>query len=65
MNGLGGNPAAAGYNVGDGDGFFLLPGSLSDEIINISRVVGNTGLKGQWIFRTDAVDVSSCPLDGE
>ena len=47
--GVGGR-AVAGYNVGDNDRHFKLPGSLSEDIQNIDNTTGNTGRDGQWVF---------------
>ena len=45
--------AVAGYNVGDGDRYFELPGSLSEDIQYIDNMTGNTGRQGQWLFLLD------------
>ena len=45
--------AVAGYNVGDGNRHFELPGSLSEEIKYIDSMTGNTGIQGQWLFMLD------------
>ena len=50
-NGLGGNEAVAGYDAGDGENFFNIPGSGTSEIINIART-SNVGNLGMWIFIT-------------
>ena len=42
--------AVAGYNVGDDNGHFKLPGSLSEDIQYIDNTTGNTGREGQWVF---------------
>ena len=50
-SGLGGNAATAGYDAGDGENFFNIPGSGTSEVINITQT-SNVGNPGMWIFRT-------------
>ena len=61
-NGLGGTPAHAGFNAGDGIRFALLPQSDTPEIINVSTT-SNIGMPGVWMFQVDeeniTVDVGS------
>ena len=45
--------ATAGYNVGDQNGHFKLPGSFSEDIQYIDSTTGNTGTEGQWVFVLD------------
>ena len=52
MNGTGGNAALVGYNAGDGIISFTVPGSQTDEIIEIAST-SNVGTPGMWIFRLD------------
>ena len=42
--------AVAGYNAGDDNRHFKLPGSLSEDIQYIDNTTGNTGREGQWVF---------------
>ena len=42
--------AQAGFNDGDGINYFLVPGSNTQDIINISST-SNVGIPGKWIFR--------------
>ncbi|MAD16107.1 MAG: nidogen [Alteromonadaceae bacterium] len=49
-NGLGGVPAQAGYDAGDGVNFFTLPGSRTDEVVNLDTADSNTGTAGIWKF---------------
>ena len=51
INGLGGNAATAGYDAGDGENFFNIPGSGTPEIIDITRT-SNVDNLGMWIFQT-------------
>jgi hypothetical protein len=49
--GLGGTPAQAGYDAGNGNDYFALPGSFSENILNLedtSNVSGDT--PGLWYF---------------
>ncbi len=50
--GLGGSPAKTGFDVGDGITFFEIPGSCSDEIIELEETT-NVNEPGKWIFRVD------------
>ena len=50
-NGFGGGPAVAGYDANDGENFFNIPGSGTDDIINVTRT-SNVGNPGTWIFST-------------
>jgi len=50
-NGLGGNEATAGYDAGDGENYFNIPGSGNPEILNIART-SNVGKPGMWMFST-------------
>ena len=62
VNGLGGNPAIAGYNAGDTVISYSIPGSQTDDIINIAST-SNVGEAGKWIFRLDDDDVVLPPCD--
>lgn len=66
-NGLGGIPAQAGFNAGDGTRFHSLTLSQTDEIVNIDQLQGNSQEVGLWVFRVDqeAVDSGQCTNDGE
>lgn len=57
--GLGGTPAQAGFNAGDGIRHYSLPTSQSDEMVDIDQLPGNTGVKGLWIFRVDREEIKS------
>ena len=59
MAGLGGTPAQAGFNAGDGIRYYSLPASQTDEMVDIDQHPGNTGVKGLWIFRVDREEVKS------
>ena len=50
--GLGGTSAQAGFDAGDQTRSFSIPGSLTDDIINIDTTT-NVGVPGQWTFRVD------------
>ena len=66
-NGLGGTPAQAGFNSGDGLRSYSLPLSRSNGIVDIDEVPGNTEEKGLWIFRVDQNEIASgvCSNDGK
>ena len=61
FNGFGGNAALAGYNAGDGLVSFTVPGSQTDNILNIVSL-SNVDVPGMLVFRLDEDDVvfSSC-----
>jgi hypothetical protein len=49
-DGLGGTPAQAGYDAGDGVNFFTVPGSQTDGIVNLDTTDSNTSTVGIWKF---------------
>jgi hypothetical protein len=51
-NGLGGVPAQAGYDAGDGVNFFTLPGSRTGDVLNLATT-SNVSLAtpGLWYFQ--------------
>ena len=57
-NGLGGNPAQVGFNAGDNQNFFSLPGSRTDDIVNIDER-SNVGEPGVWVFHVSGPEVRS------
>ena len=59
--GLGGTPALAGFNAGDGIHFSTIPGSLSDDIINITDT-SNVGIPGVWMFQIN-IPAEFCIFD--
>ena len=59
-NGLGGTPAQGGFNAGDGDRFFSIPGSQSAAILNIYNT-SNAGVPGLWAFRVDQSTIAEPP----
>ena len=42
--------AQAGFNDRYGDNYFLVPGSNTEDIINIS-MTSNVGIPGKWVYR--------------
>ena len=60
--GLGGISALAGFNAGDRVRFSTVPGSLSDDIINVTDT-SNVGIPGVWMFQISnaAEDCSTDP----
>ncbi|CAH1253501.1 SNED1 [Branchiostoma lanceolatum] len=50
--GLGGIPAQAGFNAGDGTNYYTVPGSRSAEIVDIETRT-NVGQPGTFMFRID------------
>ncbi|XP_069474234.1 sushi, nidogen and EGF-like domain-containing protein 1 isoform X2 [Ambystoma mexicanum] len=59
--GLGGIAAQAGFNAGDGKRYFNIPGSRTDDIVNVDNTT-NVGIPGRWVFRIDnsQVQVGGC-----
>ena len=57
INGTGGNRLpVAGYNAGDSIVSFMIPGSLTDDIIKIAST-SNVLIPGMWVFRLDKDDI--------
>ncbi|XP_068098040.1 dendrite extension defective protein 1-like [Hyperolius riggenbachi] len=52
---LRGSPAMAGLNTGSNTGYYKLPGSLTPDIINITRT-SNVQVPGRWAFRIDTAN---------
>ncbi|WP_232410994.1 nidogen-like domain-containing protein [Methylophilus sp. 5] len=51
INGLGGVPAQAGYDAGDNINYETLPGSLSNEVLNLVNLSNvSTATPGLWRF---------------
>ena len=59
-NGFGGNAALVGYNAGDGVISFTLPGSYTDDILNVVSI-SNVNVPGMLVFRLDDDDVVHPP----
>lgn len=49
-NGLGGTPAQAGYDSGDGVNFFVVPGSQTASVVDLDTAPSNTDTAGIWAF---------------
>ena len=56
-NGLGGIPAQVGFNSGNRRQFASVEWSQTPAIVNIDDDIGNTGVKGVWVFRVDDKDI--------
>ena len=66
-NGFGGTPAQVGFNSGNMRQYASVRRSRTPEIVNIDDDIGNTRVKGVWVFRVDDEDirVTNCSsLDG-
>ncbi|MGH0171679.1 UNVERIFIED_CONTAM: hypothetical protein FKN15_007094 [Acipenser sinensis] len=50
--GLGGIAAQAGFNAGDGKRYFNIPGSRTEDIVDVEETT-NVGIPGRWVFRID------------
>lgn len=64
-DGLGGTPAQGGFNAGDGVRFFIIPGSRTNDILNLTST-SNVARDGQWMFQTDeaSVEAGGCNTKG-
>ena len=51
-NGLGGTPARAGFDAGDGINVHNIEGSCTNDIINVASLT-NVGVPGKFIFRVE------------
>ena len=60
-----GGRANIGFNAGDGTRFFMVPGALTNQVLNIDKE-SNVGVTRVYIYR---VDLPACsvlgPRDGE
>nr|XP_057933710.1 alpha-tectorin [Doryrhamphus excisus] len=52
LTGLGGTTAQLGFNGGEIGHFFNLPGSRSNEVVNVDQTT-NVNIPGRWFFRVD------------
>ena len=54
-----------GFDAGDGENFFAVPGSQSPDILHIGNST-NFDTVGRWIFRIDeaSVDSGGCQVAG-
>ncbi|KYO26244.1 sushi, nidogen and EGF-like domain-containing protein 1 [Alligator mississippiensis] len=52
LTGLGGTAAQAGFNSGDNTHYYNIPGSRTDNVLNIQRT-SNVGVPGRWVFQVD------------
>lgn len=51
-----------GFNAGDGIRFFVIPGSRTNDILNLPST-SNVARAGQWMFRTDEASVEAGGCD--
>ncbi|XP_037706510.1 sushi, nidogen and EGF-like domain-containing protein 1 isoform X5 [Choloepus didactylus] len=54
--GLGGIAAQAGFNAGDGQRYFSIPGSRTADVAEVETTT-NVGVPGRWAFRIDDAQV--------
>ncbi|XP_066883443.1 sushi, nidogen and EGF-like domain-containing protein 1 isoform X1 [Kogia breviceps] len=54
--GLGGIAAQAGFNAGDGQRYFSIPGSRTADVAEVESTT-NVGVPGRWAFRIDDAQV--------
>ena len=53
-----------GFNAGDGERYFSVPGSRTDSIVDVETTT-NVGLRGRWMFRIDDVSVEDPGSNGK
>ena len=58
-----GDGANVGFNAGDGTRFFMVPGALTNQVLNIDEG-SNVDVTGVYIYRVDLCSVLG-PRDGE
>lgn len=61
------NPFQSGFNGGDIGHFFNLPGSRSNDVVNIEQTT-NVNIPGRWFFRVDTelIDpANGCSYNGK
>lgn len=65
VDGLGGKPAQAGFNAGDGIRFSMIPGSRTSAILNLPST-SNVAIPGRWMFRIDQAEIKigGCNVEG-
>ncbi|XP_013393861.1 sushi domain-containing protein 2-like [Lingula anatina] len=63
--GLGGTPAQAGFDSGDGENYFAMKESRTDAIVNISST-SSVQTPGRWVFQIDKtkVEKGGCNTEG-
>ncbi|XP_048735670.2 sushi, nidogen and EGF-like domain-containing protein 1, partial [Ostrea edulis] len=47
-----------GFNAGDGEHYFSVPGSMTDAVLNLTQM-SNIGVPGQFVFRVDEAKISN------
>ena len=57
-----GDSANIGFNAGDGTRYFMVPGALTNQVLNIDER-SNVGVAGVYIYRVDCSVFG--PRDGE
>ncbi len=57
-DGFGGTPAQVGFDAGDGERFFSVPGSQTNDIANIASTT-NVNVPGVWTFQVNG-DIATC-----
>uniref|UniRef100_A0AC35FP70 NIDO domain-containing protein n=1 Tax=Panagrolaimus sp. PS1159 TaxID=55785 RepID=A0AC35FP70_9BILA len=63
-NGVGGTPAQAGFDAGDGKNRLMLGGSCKNEILTIEKR-SNVNSPGKWIFRVDSANIETAGCTAE
>lgn len=47
-----------GFNAGDGEHYFSVPGSMTNSVLNLPQM-SNIGVPGQFVFRVDQNKISN------
>lgn len=62
-SGFGGTPAQVGFNAGDGNRFFALSSSRTEDVVNVDET-SNVMKRGVFVFRVDdTVVAGGCSND--
>ncbi|RNA20488.1 sushi domain-containing 2-like [Brachionus plicatilis] len=56
--------AQAGFNSGDGVNYVILPGSFTNDIVNIAQN-SNVGIAGKWIYRIEGSEIIDAECSNE
>lgn len=54
----------AGFNAGDGMRYFNIPGSRTQEVLNLLDK-SNVGIPGRWMFRIDNAKIEAAGCDSK
>ncbi|XP_061173563.1 fibropellin-1-like [Saccostrea echinata] len=58
------NCQQVGFNAGDGENYYSVPGSMTDAVLNLSQM-SNIGIPGQFVFRVDQAKITNADIVDE